>query len=106
MPLSFTLFKEELDIWNTDEHNGTFRGFNPAFIAATEALTYWENDDLANHVKENAELLSEFTKKVEKEYPKLQAEAGARGMFQGVACGLDGAATEIIQECFSRGLIM
>lgn len=106
MPLSFTLFKEELDIWNPGEHNGTFRGFNPAFIAATEALTYWENDDLANHVKENAELLSEFTKKVEKEYPKLQAEARGRGMFQGVSCGLDGAATEIIQECFSRGLIM
>lgn len=106
MPLSFTLFKEELDIWDPGEHNGTFRGFNPAFIAATEALSYWENDDLANHVKENAKLLSEFTKKVEKEYPKLQAEARGRGMFQGVACGLDGAATEIIKECFSRGLIM
>lgn len=106
MPLSFTLFKEELDIWKPGEHNGTFRGFNPAFIAATAALSYWENDDLANHVKENAKLLSAFTKKVEKEYPKLQAEARGRGMFQGVACGLDGAATEIIKECFNRGLVM
>lgn len=106
MPMSFTLIKEELDIWEPGEHNGTFRGFNPAFIAATEALSYWENDDFANHVKENAKLLSDFTMKVEKEYPKLQAEARGRGMFQGVACGLDGVATEITKECFNRGLLM
>src|SRR5699024_7107241 len=106
MPLSFTLFNEELDIWNSGERNGTFHACNPAFIAATEALTYWENDDLGEHVKEDAEVLSELTKRVEKEYPQVQADARGRGMFQGVACGLDGAATEIIQECFSRGLIM
>lgn len=27
-------------------------------------------------------------------------------MFQGVACGVDGVATEIIKECFNRGLVM
>src|SRR5699024_6836750 len=106
LPLSFTLFKEELDTWKPGEHNGTFRGFNPAFVAATEALTYWENDDFANHVKENEKLIANFTKKVEKEYPKLQAESRGRGMFRGVACGLDGAASEIIKECIERVLVM
>src|SRR5699024_7270224 len=76
------------------------------FVAATEALTYWENDDFANHVKENEKLIANFTKKVEKEYPKLQAESRGRGMIRGVACGLDGAASEIIKECFERGLWM
>ncbi|MUV38826.1 Diaminobutyrate--2-oxoglutarate transaminase [Lentibacillus sp. JNUCC-1] len=51
-------------------------------------------------------MISDFTKKVEKAYPALQAEARGRGMFQGVACGLDGAAEEIIKECFKRGLVM
>src|SRR5699024_12435215 len=37
MPLSFPLFKEALDIWEPGEHNGTCRGFNPTFVAATEA---------------------------------------------------------------------
>ena len=36
------LFKPELDIWEPGEHNGTFRGNNPAFVTATAALeTYW-----------------------------------------------------------------
>src|SRR5699024_3129946 len=33
-------------------------------------------------------------------------ESRGRGMFRGVACGLDGAASEIIKECFERGLVM
>ena len=29
------------------EHNGTFRGFAPAFVTAAEAIrTYWSDDDL------------------------------------------------------------
>lgn len=105
-PLSFTLFKEELDVFEPGEHIGTYRGFNPAFIAATEALSYWENDEFEKHIQENAKLLSDFTKNIEKEYPKLQTKARGPGMFQGVACGLDGAANEIIKECFNRGLVM
>ena len=32
----------ELDVWEPGEHNGTFRGNNPAFVTATAALeTYW-----------------------------------------------------------------
>src|SRR5690625_1236615 len=81
MPLSFTLLQEELDIWEPGEHNGTFSGLNTAFVEATEDVSYKEHDNLGNHVQKNAKLLSEFTKKIEKEYPKLQAEARGRGMF-------------------------
>src|SRR5699024_8669135 len=35
LPMAITLFTEELDIWSPGEHNGTFRGNNLAFIAAT-----------------------------------------------------------------------
>ena len=42
LPMSLCLFKPELDIWEPGEHNGTFRGNNPAFVTATAALdTYW-----------------------------------------------------------------
>src|SRR5699024_8229259 len=44
LPMAITLFKRELDIWGPAEHNGTFRGNNLAFVAATEALNFWEND--------------------------------------------------------------
>ena len=33
-PLALTLLKPELDIWEPGEHNGTFRGFAPAFATA------------------------------------------------------------------------
>src|SRR5690606_10446793 len=31
LPLAVTLLRPELDIWEPGEHNGTFRGYNPAF---------------------------------------------------------------------------
>ncbi len=38
--------KRELDVWDPGEHNGTFRGFNPAFVTAVAALEdYWTGDD-------------------------------------------------------------
>ena len=33
-PMAITLFRPELDIWEQGEHNGTFRGYNPAFVTA------------------------------------------------------------------------
>ncbi|MEV8312232.1 diaminobutyrate--2-oxoglutarate transaminase [Streptomyces flavidovirens] len=47
LPLSLCLFRPELDVWEPGEHNGTFRGNNPAFVTATAALnTYWVDDHL------------------------------------------------------------
>ncbi|CAM5451567.1 Diaminobutyrate--2-oxoglutarate transaminase OS=Streptomyces fumanus OX=67302 GN=ectB PE=3 SV=1 [Streptomyces fumanus] len=43
LPMSLCpVLKPELDVWEPGEHNGTFRGNNPAFVTATAALeTYW-----------------------------------------------------------------
>ncbi len=42
LPMSLCLFRPELDVWEPGEHNGTFRGNNPAFVTATAALeAYW-----------------------------------------------------------------
>ena len=38
LPFALTLFKPELDVWEPGEHNGTFRGNNPAFVTAAAAL--------------------------------------------------------------------
>ena len=47
LPMALTLFRRDLDVWTPGEHNGTFRGHNPAFITATKALeTYWQNISL------------------------------------------------------------
>ena len=47
LPLALTLIRPELDIWKPGEHNGTFRGFNPAFVTGTAALrVYWRDSEL------------------------------------------------------------
>src|SRR5699024_4492652 len=106
LPMAITLFKKELDIWGPAEHNGTFRGNNLAFVAATEALTFWENDEFSNHIKENSKILADFTEKVVSKYPELKAEQRGRGFMQGVACGFESAASEICNEAFKQGLLM
>ncbi len=107
LPMAITLMKRELDVWDPGEHNGTFRGNNLAFVAATEALsTFWENDDFAEQVEEKATYIQAFTEKVVKKYPALKAEQRGRGLMQGVACHVDGVAAEICQEVFKHGLLM
>src|SRR5699024_8220778 len=100
------IFKRELDVWSPGEHNGTFRGNNLAFVAATEALSYWENDDLGNHVKEMAKILHKFVDTGVENYPELNAEPRGRSLMQGIACQVDGSASEITSAAFERGLIM
>ncbi|NKY87172.1 diaminobutyrate--2-oxoglutarate transaminase [Nocardia veterana] len=47
LPMALVLMKRELDQWAPGEHNGTFRGNNPAFVTARAALTrYWTDDRL------------------------------------------------------------
>src|SRR5690625_121323 len=58
LPLSVTLMRPELDQWTPGEHNGTFRGHNPAFVTAAAALKeYWRTPDLTDHIAERAEQL-------------------------------------------------
>jgi len=106
LPMAITLFKEEYDVWTPGEHNGTFRGNNLAFISATEALTYWEDDKFSQEIEEKAQLLDTFIDKVVEKYPSLHAEARGRGLMRGVACEKDGLAEKICAEAFTRGLLM
>lgn len=106
LPMALTLMKRDLDIFEPAEHNGTFRGNNMAFVAATQAMSFWENDDFGNDVKAKGDFLNEFTKVVVDKYPAIKAEQRGRGLMQGVACGVDGVAEEICAEAFKRGLLM
>ncbi|MFF9220325.1 aminotransferase class III-fold pyridoxal phosphate-dependent enzyme [Streptomyces viridosporus] len=33
-PMALTLSRPRYDMWKPGEHNGTFRGYNPAFVTA------------------------------------------------------------------------
>ena len=55
LPMAITLIKPEYDKWEPGEHNGTFRGNNLAFLAATEALSYWKDIEFINALKWKSE---------------------------------------------------
>jgi len=106
LPMAINLIKPELDIWSPGEHNGTFRGNNPAFITATEALEYWKDDSFAQEVRNKGEMIRQFLVDLVEEHPVIKGEVRGRGFLQGVACQVDGLANKICSIAFERGLIM
>jgi len=106
LPMAITLIRPSLDIWKPGEHNGTFRGNNMAFIAAAEALSYWENDELYNHVEKNGQTVHLFLDKLTEKYPNLKGQVRGRGLMQGIAFGVEGLADKVCRIAFERGLIM
>ena len=92
LPLAFTLIRRELDQWQPGEHNGTFRGHNLAFITATEALSYWEDDTLSKEVQRKGHKAHAFFEDMAEKYPNMFVEARGRGLIQGLECRQEGLA--------------
>ncbi|HET7578069.1 MAG TPA: diaminobutyrate--2-oxoglutarate transaminase [Bacillales bacterium] len=106
LPMSLTLIKPEYDQWGPGEHNGTFRGNNLAFVAATEALANWENDDFSSAVQQKAEMVREGLGNLIEKHPKLEGTLRGRGLMQGIACGKPELAGKIAADAFEHGLII
>ncbi len=107
LPMAITLVKPEYDRFAPGEHNGTFRGNNPAFVTATAALeTYWRDDALASAVREKAEVIQATLRKLADAHPELRPEVRGRGFMQGLALHAEGAAEEVCAEAFRHGLVM
>ncbi|WP_067727687.1 diaminobutyrate--2-oxoglutarate transaminase [Oceanobacillus damuensis] len=106
LPMAITLIKPEFDQWGPGEHNGTFRGNNLAFIAAAEALSFWETDEFSNDINKKSILLRDTIDAIIAKYPQLKGEPRGRGLMQGIAVHVDDLAGEICAEAFKRGLIV
>lgn len=104
LPFAILLIKPELDVFEPGEHNGTFRGFNPAMVTATAALdTFWRDDTLAR----------DTTRKAARVHARMQGLADrhggtvrGRGFIQGVAFQDPELAGAISREAFARGVIV
>ncbi len=88
------------------EHTGTFRGNNLAFVASSELLSYWENDNLSKAVKSKEKILKERLIEIKKKYPDLQAEVHGKGLIYGLKIPLRGFCSDVSEEAFSRGLLI
>jgi diaminobutyrate-2-oxoglutarate transaminase len=105
LPLAMTLIRPELDVWAPGEHNGTFRGFNPAFVTATAALEhYWRDPDLMQQVRMKGEFVSDRLQEIALMRPSLGASVRGCGLMHGLELG--SLAPEVSRRAFAMGLIV
>ena len=107
MPLALTLFRPDLDIWEPGEHNGTFRGINPAFVASTEALrTYWSDDKLEKSTLAKGEQVGRVMDGLVESMPGTPLLSKGRGLARGLSFETGELASKVCRAAFERGLLM
>ncbi|MBP2179137.1 diaminobutyrate-2-oxoglutarate transaminase [Amycolatopsis magusensis] len=107
LPLALTLIKPELDVWEPGEHNGTFRGINPAFVTAAEALrVYWSDDKLERSTRAKGERIASVFDEIVQTYPEAKLVAKGRGLARGLEFQSGELANSVCAEAFERGLLM
>jgi diaminobutyrate-2-oxoglutarate transaminase len=104
LPLALTLMRPELDVWQPGEHNGTFRGHNPAFVTATTALeTFWSDGALTDAVAVKSAVARA---RLERLASMCGAEVRGRGLILGMACPEAALANRISRHAFELGMIV
>lgn len=105
LPMALTLFRPELDVWSPGEHNGTFRGNNPAFVTATAALkTFWADNSFQNEL---ADTIANLHQRLHVIAAKADgATVRGRGLLAGLKFDDPEIAGKIAAEAFAQGLLI
>lgn len=107
LPMAITLIRPELDVWKPGEHNGTFRGFNAAFVTAAEAMrAYWSDDELERSTRAKGERVAGGLEHIVAAYPEASLAARGRGLARGLRTSSGEMASQISWEAFERGLLV
>ena len=106
LPMALVLIRPDLDQWNPGEHNGTFRGNNLAFVAATKALDYWRDKTLEQAVITKGQQVRECLTGLAERFSAAKLTVRGRGLIQGLVSYVDGFAEAVCREAFANGLIM
>ncbi|MEU5137552.1 aspartate aminotransferase family protein [Streptomyces californicus] len=105
MPMALTLLRPQYDVWRPGEHNGTFRGYNPAFVTAARALeTFWEGASLPERTAALGERIrTTLTSSAQR--CGLPAPRG-RGLAWGLPVNHPGGAREVCDAAYRAGLLL
>lgn len=106
LPMSLLLVRPELDVWTPGEHTGTFRGNNPAFVTASEALSYWTDRSFSQSIAKKEELAVALLQKIAAKFPEQKATVRGRGLIQALAFEKEDFAGKVSSAAFERGLII
>lgn len=107
LPFAVTLINRELDEWKPGEHNGTFRGNNHAFVTATAALKkYWADGSFSQDITAKSAYVRKQLMKLSNEFGTGQFNIKGRGLMQGIDVGSADISRAVVEEIFSRGMII
>jgi diaminobutyrate-2-oxoglutarate transaminase len=104
LPMSLLLMRPHVDTWKPGEHNGTFRGNNIAFVAATVGLEYWIDGKFESEVRSKGLHVSERLTAIARKHNG--ATVRGRGLLQGIAWEDKTVASEVSHLAFERGVIV
>ncbi|RBI60350.1 aspartate aminotransferase family protein [halophilic archaeon] len=111
LPLSATMYREELDTWSTGGHVGTYRGNLPAMRAGVRAIEYIQQQGLLEHGREVGDYIRKRLEEIAESNPHL-AEIRGKGMFIGAEfVNADGqpwkeAVLDIQTRCYEEGVLV
>lgn len=106
LPLATVLVKPEHDVFAPGEHNGTFRGHNPAFVTATAALDHWEGTSFSDDVKVKGQAMGDGLREIVGGLPGVASEVRGRGMLKGIAFERSDLAGCVARAAFGHGLLI
>ncbi|MDV0441761.1 aspartate aminotransferase family protein [Methanorbis furvi] len=107
MPCSIALVKPEYDVLLPGEHNGTFRGFQLAFVAGKAAIEYMVEHGLEAEAVRKGRIVEEY---LAARLRQIDPALTFRGL--GLMWGIDfgaypcGTTQQIRKTCFENGLIL
>jgi diaminobutyrate-2-oxoglutarate transaminase len=106
LPMTVVLVRPELDDWQPGEHTGTFRGNNLAFIAGAKALSYWEDDQLSEHINRMGRRVAAVLEQLRLQHPETLPDSRGLGLIWGLEVADPEMAQAIRRVAFERGLIV
>jgi len=109
LPFAHVLMRPELDKWKPGQYNGTFRGFNLAFVTAATAMRkYWSDDTFERDIQRKARIVEERFQKIAAWISEqgIAASERGRGLMRGIDVGSGDVADKITAKCFENGLVI
>jgi diaminobutyrate-2-oxoglutarate transaminase len=106
LPMALLLIRPEHDQWSPGEHNGTFRGNNLAFVAATAALRFWQDDDFTAALARSVGRVRSWIDALGSELGPDWVQPRGRGLMAGVAFADARLARRVAAEAFRQQVLV
>ena len=106
LPMALTLIKPEHDVWTPGEHNGTFRGNNPAFVTGAAALELWTDGALPDTTAQHAKTMQAALEEIAAGLGGVETDVRGRGAIWGLDVQSGDLAAKICRQAFANGLLV